>query len=543
MVRAGEAGGVLDVIAERIVEGLADGSFPLPGAAAQEDDVVRFWRALGRLCSSGVPVIQVLDLIAAEVAGPQLREGVELLRQAILDGQVLSTALEAMPELFPEEVRVAVALGEQKGELDQQALRIAEALETDDLASLIPDSAVRQALTQDEEQRSATLKTLNLIIVQALKDNASDIHFEPLEDGLKVRYRVDGVLYEMEPPPAELAASLVSRVKIMADLDIAENRLPQEGRIKLNIAHKLCDLRVSTVPTVFGERVVMRIFNPDAVCVDLERIGFAPDELSRVRELCHLPNGIVVSNGPAGSGKTTLLYAMLNEINKPTHCVLSVEDPVEYHLAGIGQAQVDARRGLTYARLLRSVLRQDPDAIMVGEIRDLETIQVCIQCSLTGHLLMTTMHANTSPGALRRLLDVGVEPFLINSSIAGVISQRLVRCLCPTCRQEAAPPLHSVPPQAVEFISSHPDATWLAPKGCDECGGTGYRGRTAIHEILIPDDRVRQAVAASADLAALRNAALAAGMTPMLVSGLEKAAAGITSVQEVCRVAPYGTGD
>jgi len=261
-----------------------------------------------------------------------------------------------------------------------------------------------------------------------------------------------------------------------------------------------------------------------------------------VRELCHLPNGILIANGPAGSGKTTLLYAMLSEIDRETRCVLSAEDPVEYHVPGVAQTQINPKRGLTYAVALRSMLRQDPDVIMVGELRDLETVHVSVQCSLTGHLLMTTMHTNTSPGALRRLLDVGLEPFLVNSTVAGVISQRLVRVLCPECRREAEPPLDSIAPAAVEFIRGLDAPTFYVPGegACECCHGTGFRGRVGIHEILVPGDRVRRAVAASADLATLRDAALASGMKPMLISGLEKAAAGITSVQEVCRVAPHG---
>ena len=544
MVRAGEAGGVLDVIARRIVEGLQDGSFPLPGSP-NEDDPVRACRAFGRLLSSGVPVLDVLALLREEVCGPKLDGAVQAIAEAIRDGKSIAEAMRERPDLFPDEICVAVATGEQQGSLDEQAFRIADALETADLASLVPEGYTPQTVDASD-QAPPIIKIVGLILTQAIRDKASDIHFEPVEGGLTIRYRVDGVLYEMMPPPPNLAGHLINRLKIMGNMDIAERRLPQDARIHIRVDDKPYDLRVSTVPTMFGERVVLRILDREAVCLDLERIGFPPDDLATVRELCHLPNGILIANGPAGSGKTTLLYAMLSEVNDVSRCIMTTEDPVEYHIAGAAQIQINPKRGLTYARALRSILRQDPDVIMVGELRDLETIQVAVQCSLTGHLLMTTMHTNSSPDALRRLLDVGLEPFLINSTIAGVISQRLVRRLCPECRREAEPPLDSLPPRAVEFVRGLKGATFFVPgpeRGdCEHCHGTGFRGRTAIHEILVPDDRVRKAVAASADLATIRNAALAAGMKPMVRSGLGEAAAGVTSVQEVCRVLHLASG-
>jgi len=539
MARAGEAGGVLDVIARRIAEGLRDGSFPLPGAS-KADDPVAFWRAFGRLLSSGVPILEALALLREEICGQRLDEATATLAQAIADGKSIAEGMREHADVFPNEVCFAVLQGERQGNLDEQAFRIADAIEADDLASLVPDGAA--ASLEPLEDAAPVIKVVNLILLQAVRDKASDIHFEPFEDGLKIRYRIDGALYEMEPPPAELAAHIINRLKIMGDMDIAERRLPQDARVHINVDDRPYDLRVSAVPTVFGERLVLRILDREAVCLDLERIGFPPDELATVRELCHLPNGILIANGPAGSGKTTLLYAMLSEIDRETRCVLSAEDPVEYHVPGVAQTQINPKRGLTYAVALRSMLRQDPDVIMVGELRDLETVHVSVQCSLTGHLLMTTMHTNTSPGALRRLLDVGLEPFLVNSTVAGVISQRLVRVLCPECRREAEPPLDSIAPAAVEFIRGLDAPTFYVPGegACECCHGTGFRGRVGIHEILVPGDRVRRAVAASADLATLRDAALASGMKPMLISGLEKAAAGITSVQEVCRVAPHG---
>jgi len=542
MVRAGEAGGVLDVVARRIEEGIKDGSFPLPGAERPaEGRLVRFWRAFGRLLSSGVPILEALDIVGEESADDEIRRASQAIVRTVRDGGAVSEALSAFPDMFGDEVRAAVILGEEKGELDKAVFRIADAVDAGDVSSLVDDAAMLEAARGKDDEDAAPVKTVNLIIREAIKRRASDIHLDPTEDGRgRVRLRVDGVLHDIEPPPAGTFRTVVSRIKIMAAMDIAERRLPQDGRIMLKVEGKPCDLRVSSVPAMWGERIVMRILDREAVILDLERIGFLEDELDQVRALCHLPNGTIICNGPTGSGKTTLLYAMLNEVNRDTCCVMSVEDPVEYNLEGVAQIQIRPRLGLTFARALRSVMRQDPDVVMIGEIRDLETAHVCTQVSLTGHLLMTTLHADTSPGAVKRLLDIGIEPFLVNSTLAAAISQRLVRRLCKECRQEAKPSLHSLPPEAVAFVREHGRTTFYGPKGCDTCHGTGYRGRIAIHEILVPDEGFRQSVSGSADLTGLRQAAVAAGMRPMITCGLEKAARGITSIEEVCRVAPRG---
>ncbi len=540
MVRAGEAGGVLDAIAERIGEGLRDGSFPLPNAP-KEEAPVRYWRAFGRLMSSGVPVIQALDLLILEVAGPRLGEATQAIRRAILDGSDMASPMRQCGEVFPAEVVAAVALAEHKGNLDEAAFHIAEAIATNTVSSLVPDEQVK--LTEPEANQAPVVKLLNLAILQAVKSRASDIHFEPQEAGLKIRYRIDGVLQEAPAPPPHLAAAIVSRIKIMSDMDIAERRLPQDGRIMLKIEGRDLDLRVSVLPTLFGERVVMRILDREAVLLSLERLALADEDLAAIRRLCHLPHGLVLVTGPVGSGKTTLLYSMLNEIDRERCCVMSAEDPVEYRLEGVAQTQIEPKRGLTCTRALRSILRQDPDVIMIGEMRDLESLEAAAQCALTGHLVLSTMHTNTAADSLRRLLDVGLEPYRINSALAAVVAQRLVRVLCPKCKEPATPALHSVPPAAAEFIRSRPEATFFASRGCEECHGIGYRGRRAVHETLVPDDRLREAVASGADDAALRRAALAAGMKPMLLDGMEKAARGVTSVEEVCRVAPHERGE
>ncbi|MFP4058039.1 MAG: ATPase, T2SS/T4P/T4SS family [Candidatus Brocadiia bacterium] len=534
MVKAGEAGGVLDVVARRIADGLRDGSVPLPDAGEQADDPGRFTRALARLLSCGVPAVEALELLGQELAGPRLADAAASIRQSLLEGSDMASARERFPTLFPQEVRAAVARGERQGDLDEQLDRAADALE----------SGPEAEAPSPEPQSGAAVQFVRRTLRRAMEQGASDIHFEPSADARgQVRLRVDGVLRQGEPPPEGLFEQVVSRIKSMAAMDVAESRVPQDGRMMLDIAGRKLDLRVSVVPTIAGERVVMRVLDREAVVLDLERIGLLDDDLATLRELCHLPNGIVVCNGPTGSGKSTLLYAMLMEMDRRRCCVMTVEDPVRYCLEDLSQVQVMAGRGLTFARALRSILRQDPDVIMVGEIRDLETVQVTVQCSLTGHLMLTSLHANTSPGAIRRLLDMGLEPFLVNATLAGVVSQRLVRVLCPECKEPAEPPLHSIPPAAADFVRSHGRSTFWAPKGCERCRGTGYRGRTAIHEILVPEDRVRRAVSGSADLATLRNAALAAGMRPMLLCGMEKAAQGITSVQEVCRVVPHGPND
>jgi len=380
------------------------------------------------------------------------------------------------------------------------------------------------------------------LLDKAITVRASDIHIDPLEDRrARIRIRVDGVLQDVEPPPEGMCLPVVDRVKAMADLDLddASRRIPQVGRIMVKSHDAKYDLRVSTLPTVYGERVVIRILSRVAPVLDLAKI-VSPDDIETVRSFCHLPNGIVVCAGPTGSGKTTLLYAMISEIDADKCGVFSIEDPVEYTLNGVAQVAVNARQGLTFPRLLRSVLRQDPDVVMVGEVRDAETLQVVAQTALTGHLVFTTLHTATAPGTIRRMLDIGLEPFLVNSSLAGVVAQRLVRKLCDECKKEATPDIALLPKDAADFVRKSEGATFYTAQGCDQCRKTGYYGRMATHEILTMDDRIRKAVLDSADVGGLRTAALAAGMKPLLVSGLQRAAAGLTSIEEVLRVVPAG---
>jgi len=363
------------------------------------------------------------------------------------------------------------------------------------------------------------IRLLNALLAQAVKDGASDIHVEPYERGLAVRFRVDGLLHDVLEPPARLAATLASRVKIMAGLDIAERRLPQDGRVAVRVAGRDVDVRVSIVPTAFGERVVLRLLDRAGALRDLPDLGLAPATAARLERVLAQSHGIVLVTGPTGSGKTTTLYAALRRLAGGERNIMTIEDPIEYQLRGIGQVQASSRIGLTFAAGLRAVLRQDPDVILVGEIRDRETVEIAMQAALTGHLVFSTLHTNDAPGAMTRLVDMGVEPFLISSSVLAVLAQRLLRRVCEGCAVAGSPgdePRHAGP-------------------GCATCRGTGYRGRTAIHELLVVDDPVRALVMARADAAAVRRHAIAAGMTTLRDDGLGKARAGITTVAEVLR--------
>ncbi|MBK8977953.1 MAG: Flp pilus assembly complex ATPase component TadA [Planctomycetes bacterium] len=378
------------------------------------------------------------------------------------------------------------------------------------------------------------VKLLNYILYQAIRDKASDIHLEPFEAEFKMRYRVDGVLYELEAPPPHLAVALISRVKVMADLDIAETRLPQDGRIELTVGGKPVDLRVSTLPTMFGESCVMRVLDRSVVSLDLGNLGFADHERVDLERLLTLPHGIVLVTGPTGSGKTTTLYAMLNEVNREDVKVITVEDPVEYDLEGIVQIPVNDDIGVTYARVLRTILRQDPDVILVGEIRDRETAQTAIEASLTGHLVFSTLHTNDAPSAIARLIDIGVEPFLLTATVQAVVAQRLVRRICDRCRVEYEPSddvLHELGLRREDVG----DARFARGQGCDACNFTGYRGRMALGEILVLDERLRTAILDAASTGELTRIARETGMRTLRAAGLRAIHDRVTTVDEVLR--------
>lgn len=361
-----------------------------------------------------------------------------------------------------------------------------------DLFSLAEELPETEDLLESEDD-APIIKLINAMLGEAIKEGASDIHVETFENQLVVRFRVDGVLREILRPNRKLASMLVSRIKVMAKLDIAEKRVPQDGRITLRIAGRAVDVRVSTMPTGHGERVVMRLLDKNNARLDLKDLGMTPENRSIFSELIRKPHGIILVTGPTGSGKSTTLYAGLSEINSKDRNILTVEDPIEFDLQGIGQTQVNPRVDMTFARGLRAILRQDPDVVMIGEIRDLETAQIGVQASLTGHLVLSTLHTNTAAGAITRLEDMGIEPFLLSSSLLAVLSQRLVRTLCPDCKEAHAPTEREI--ELLGILPENASSTVIyAPKGCSACNYTGYRGRTGIHELLVVDESIREQV-------------------------------------------------
>ncbi len=377
-------------------------------------------------------------------------------------------------------------------------------------------------------------KLLNLVLLQAIRDKASDIHFEPFENEYKMRYRIDGVLYEMVPPPKYIAAALSSRIKVMANLDIAERRLPQDGRISLTVESNPIDLRVSVLPTMFGESVVLRVLDRSQAMFDLGALGLRPDDREIIRKLIHKPNGIIIVTGPTGCGKTTTLYSALNELNDIGTKIITTEDPIEYDIDGIIQVQMKPAIGLKFARCLRHILRQDPDIILVGEIRDLETAEISAQASLTGHIVFTTLHTTDAPSSIARLLDLGVEPFLLTATIEGIVSQRLVRKICENCKTAFEPS----ETQLMELQLTPDDIKgkkFYYGRGCSKCNGTGYRGRTGVFEIMVFNDEIRDLVMNQASTAVLRAAGQKAGMRLMRDNGLEAIYDGITTIDEVVK--------
>lgn len=376
------------------------------------------------------------------------------------------------------------------------------------------------------------VKLVNSIISKGVLERASDIHVEPQENELRVRHRVDGVLFDLMSPPKRMQAPIISRIKIMANLDIAERRVPQDGRIQMKVEGKEIDLRVSTLPTIFGEKVVMRILDKTRGLVKLDKLGLLADNLERFQDVIGQPHGIILVTGPTGSGKTTTLYSVLSSLNTPEKNIITIEDPVEYTLNGVNQVQLNTRAGLNFASGLRSVLRQDPDIIMVGEIRDAETARIAIQSAMTGHLVLSTLHTNSAASTLARLVDMDVEPFLISSSVVGIVAQRLVRSLCPDCKVPYQPPvmLHDV--MGMEIPK---DTVIYKAKGCPLCNGKGYRGRIALHEVLVPDARLRDFIIAKADASHIEQAAMMAGMATLKEDGIRKVLLGLTSLEEVMR--------
>jgi general secretion pathway protein E len=388
---------------------------------------------------------------------------------------------------------------------------------------------------RDLASEAPIIRLVNRLILKAVELRASDIHFEPFENELKVRFRIDGVLHNIEAPPKRLQAAIISRVKIMANMDIAERRLPQDGRIKLKIAGREIDFRISTIPTLFGESLVMRVLDREMLILDLAKIGFPEDLLSAYMDLITQPYGMILVTGPTGSGKTSTLYTSLAKINSSENKIITLEDPVEYYLNGVNQIQVNAKIGLTFANGLRSIVRQDPDIILVGEIRDKETAEIAIQSALTGHLLFSTLHTNDAVGAIGRLLDMGVEGFLLSSTLLGVLAQRLVRVICEDCKTRVDPDekhlrAMGISPKEAEGVR------FYVGRGCEACRNTGFRGRTALFEYLAIEADIRRKISEKSDSERIKDVALAKGMVTLRQDGWEKVKQGVTTLAEVLRV-------
>jgi type IV pilus assembly protein PilB len=404
----------------------------------------------------------------------------------------------------------------------------------DAAAALESGASIDLASIEALSESAPVRKLLNMVFLLGIKDHASDLHFEPFEDEFKIRIKADGTLYEMVPPPRHLASAITTRIKVMANLDIAERRLPQDGRIRLTVGGHPIDLRVSVLPTLFGESVVCRILDKSVISLDLENVGMDAMLLRDFRKILERPNGIVLVTGPTGSGKTTTLYAALSELNSVTDKLMTTEDPVEYDIDGIIQMPIDADIGNTFAQCLRSILRQDPDIILVGEIRDRETAEIAVQASLTGHLVFSTLHTNDAPSTITRLKDMGIPSFLITATVEAILAQRLVRTVCSDCREQYTP----TPDQLAELELG---ADYIAGKmfyrgrGCVTCNNTGYKGRTAIHEFMLINDEIRALINHGASASELREAAARNGMVTLREAGLAKIHAGKTTIDEVVR--------
>ena len=431
---------------------------------------------------------------------------------------------------LPSEIRANVErlYGSGRSEMDQ----IVEGLESDSEAATEEEVAHLKDLASE----APVIRIVNLIINQAVEKQASDIHIEPFENELKVRYRVDGALFEVEAPPSRLYAALISRIKIMAKLDIAERRLPQDGRTRVRIEGKEIDIRISSIPTMYGESVVMRLLYKDNTVRDFRALGFLDRTLDDFHKVLKMPYGILLVTGPTGSGKTTTLYAAMSELNDPSRKIITVEDPVEYQLLGINQIQVKPQIGLTFARALRSIVRQDPDVIMLGEMRDLETAEIAVQSALTGHLVLSTLHTNDAASSITRLLDMGIAGYLVTSVVNGLLAQRLVRALCPHCREPYEPMPELLERTNLVAMAGGKPIKLYHPIGCEQCNGTGYKGRLAVMEMLVMTDRIRRLILQTADARDIAAAARSEGMRTMYEDGLIKALNGLTSLEEVFRV-------
>jgi general secretion pathway protein E len=503
-------------------------------ALALQQDLPYLWR---EEFPSSVPVLK-------NVSAKYLRQS--RVCPISLDGSVLTVAsADPLNTLITDELRQATGLSVKI--VISPAVAITEAIDRSYDGAATPLQRIVEGI-EDERRpdgdedvnhlrdmafEAPVVRLVNLLIENAISSEASDIHIEPFEDTLRIRYRIDGILYEQEAPPRRLQAAVTSRIKIMAEMNIAERRLPQDGRIRVTLHGQRVDIRVSTIPTVHGESIVMRLLQRSSVFLPLEKLGFPTETLRRFDSLIKRPHGILLVTGPTGSGKTTTLYAALDKINAPGVKIITVEDPVEYQLKGVNQIPVRPKIGLSFAQGLRHIVRQDPDVILVGEIRDLETAEVAIQASLTGHLVFSTLHTNDAPGAITRLQDMGVEGYLVASVLEGVLAQRLVRRICPACRVPDTPSRADLDALGIE---APPGTVLFRGKGCEECRGTGYRGRSGIYELFVVDEDARSLILRRATTRDIRQHAVQRGMETLRMDGFKRACEGVTTVEEILRV-------
>ena len=497
---------------------------PLPAEIAPQvlrsipNGLARLYRAL--------PLAQSREGLTVALVDPLDHRAAEDLRFAL--GQDVHIVV-APPEQIEE--RIKRVYGSDSASMDEILHQLGE---VGDTITVTSEAAADLAHLEADANATPIIRFVDLILFQAIQDRASDIHFEPFENEFKIRYRVDGALYEMAPPPRHLALPVISRVKVMANLNIAERRLPQDGRIQKNVAGRVIDLRVSTLPTQFGESVVLRVLDRSTVNLELGALGMPEYVHAYILEVIQRPNGIFIVTGPTGSGKTTTLYSCLREINTLDSKLLTAEEPVEYDLDGVIQVPVNEAIGLSFARVLRAFLRQDPDRIMIGETRDLETAQIAIQASLTGHLVFTTLHTNDAPGAVTRLIDMGVEPFLISSTLEAVLGQRLLRTICPRCRTTYQP-TKAVLDQLQLSQRDLGEREFSYGRGCESCNDTGYKGRKGIYELMRLSDPIRELINERAPTVALKEKAIELGMITLRQDGLRSIFAGDTTVEEVLK--------
>ncbi len=485
-----------------------------------------------------IPVSQQDNKLKLAMADP--------LNVLAIDDIRLITGFDIQPVIATEEA-INKAISSMFGVTDMVAVEstVKDIAETDFGGMEIEDDIEEEiALDKLKElvDEAPIVRVVNLIISQAINDKASDIHIEPEIRTVKVRYRVDGVLHDVMSPPKHIQAPMVSRIKIMSNMDIAERRIPQDGKIHLRHDGREFDLRVSTVPTIHGEKVVMRILDKGSVMLGLNKLGFSEVNQRMFEDVIDKPYGMILVTGPTGSGKSTTLYSCLNKLNTGTTNIMTIEDPVEYQLPGVNQVQVNPKANLTFASALRAFLRQDPDIIMVGEIRDQETAQIAVEAALTGHLVLSTLHTNDASGAVSRLVDMGVEPFLVASSVVGVLGQRLARTICPNCKEPYEPSPEAIKRFGLSMFSDA-DLNFYRGRGCDNCKMTGYRGRTGIHEILTMTDRVRSLILNRCSTAEIKQAAMEEGMRTMQDDGLQKVLSGVTSMEECLRVVYVESSD